>query len=140
MIGLARIQVDRASVEADPAVVGRQIRLAAARFAAEPFAQWLLKLVGTARWHAGAQTAALDALAGSGRPAADLKRAEAAWASSPDPAARWLALRVRVRVSSKQGWSEERRERLRRYRKDRAFVADEAGRTFPPEPATPVPV
>jgi hypothetical protein len=64
--------------------------------------------------------------------------ARAVWLSSPDPAARWLALRVLVRVACEQGWTEARRERLGRYRNDPSpFVAGEAALTFPPEPAAP---
>ena len=128
------------AVEVDPAVVSLQIRLAAARFAAEPFALWVLKLVGTPRWHAATQTAAFDALSGSGQPAEDLERGEAVWASAPDPGARWLALRILAWVASGQGWSDARRDRLRRYREDASpFVADEAGLTFPPEPIAAAP-
>lgn len=127
------------ALEADETAVSLQIRLAAARLAAEPFAQWVLKLVNTPRWHAGTQTAVLEAVAESAQPAQDLEQAEAVWALSPDPAARWLALRVLVRVASEQGWSEDRRARLRRYREDPSpFVADEAALTFPPELPTPV--
>lgn len=64
-----------------------QVRLAAARLAAEPFARWVLKLAGTARWHAAMQTAAFDALCETSQPAEELERAEAVWAASPDPAA-----------------------------------------------------
>jgi hypothetical protein len=127
-----------AAVEADPALVSLQVRLAAARLAAEPYACWVLGLVGTARWHAATQTAAFEALVGSGQPAEDLERAEAVWAASPDAAARWMALRVLVRVASEQGWGRERCDRLRRYREDPSpAVADEAGLTFPPEPTVP---
>ena len=125
-----------AAVEADPAVVSLQVRLAAARFAAEPYARWVLKLVGTARWHAATQTAAFDALCESGQPAEELERAEAVWAMSPDPAVRWLALRVLARAASTQGWSDDRRERLRRCQEDPSpLVADAAALTFPPEPS-----
>ncbi len=129
-----------AAVEADPAVLSLQLRLAAARFSAEPFAQWVSKLVGTARWHAATQVAALDALREIGHTAEELERAEAVWATSADPAVRWLALRVLSWVASTQGWSHDRRERLRRYREDPSpLVADEAALTFPPEakPTTP---
>jgi hypothetical protein len=123
-----------AAVEADPTLMSVQIRLAAARFAAEPFARWVLERVGTARWHAATQTAALDALSGSGQPAEDLERAESVWAAASDPAARWLALRVLVWVAAAQGWTDARRERLRRYRADaNPLVADEAALTFPPD-------
>jgi hypothetical protein len=129
-----------AAVEADPAVVALQVRLAAARFAAEPYAQWVLKLIGTARWHTATQIAAFDVLASSGQPAEEFERAEAMWATSPDPAARWLALRVLARAASMQGWSDDRRERLRRFQEDPSpLVADEAALTFPPEPKRPVP-
>jgi hypothetical protein len=125
-----------AAVEVDPAVTNLQIQLAVARFAAEPFAQWALKLVGTARWHAGTQTAVLDALLGSGQVVEHLERAEAVWAEASDPAARWLALRVLVRAATEQGWSAERRARLKRYRADPSpIVADEAALTFPPNRA-----
>jgi hypothetical protein len=128
------------AVEADPAVVSLQIRLAAARLAAEPFTRWVLKLVGTPRWHAATQIAAFDALSGSGQPVEDLERGETVWASSPDPAARWLALRVLVWVAMAQGWSDARRERLRRYREDTSpLVADEAALTFPPDPKPSAP-
>lgn len=124
-----------ASVEADPALVSLQIGLAAARLAAEPFSQWVLKLIGTSRWHAGTQLTALGALTESGQSAEYLEQAETVWASALDPSARWLALRILVRVAAEQGWSEERRERLRRYREDVSpAVADEASLTFPPEP------
>jgi hypothetical protein len=124
-----------AAVEADPAALSLQVRLAAARFAAESFARWVLKLVGTARWHAATQAAAFDALRETGQPAEELERAEAAWATSPDPAVRWLALRVLSWVASGQGWSDDRRERLQRFREDPSpLVADEAALTFPPEP------
>jgi hypothetical protein len=127
-----------AAVEADPAVTSLQLRLAAARFAAEPFARWVLKLVGTTRWHAATQAAAFDALVETGQPADELERGEAVWASAPDPAARWLALRVLAWVASEQGWSDARRERLRRYREDASpLVADEAALTFPPDPKPP---
>jgi hypothetical protein len=123
-----------AAVAADPAVVRLHIRLAAARFAAEPFARWVLELVGTTRWHAGTQNAALEAVAESSQPAEELERAEAAWASSHDPAARWLALQLLVRVASSQGWDDVRRKRLEQYQKDASpVVADEAALTFPPE-------
>ena len=124
-----------AAVEADPAVMSLQIRLAAARFATEAFARWVLNLVGTARWHAATQTAAFDALCEIGNSAEELERAEAVWATSPDPAARWLAARILSVVASTQGWSEDRRGRLQRYRVDPSpLVADEAELTFPPEP------
>ena len=129
-----------AAVEADPALAGVQIALASARYAAEPFAAWVLKFVGTARWHAGTQTAALAALSESGQSAEESEGAEAVLASSPDPAARWLALRMLVRAASEQGWSGPRCERLRLYRRDaNPAVADEAALSFPPEvigPAT----
>ncbi|WP_165245528.1 hypothetical protein [Paludisphaera soli] len=129
-----------AAVEADPAVTSLQIRLAAARFSAEPFAGWVLGLVGTARWHASTQVAAWEALCETGRSAEELERAEALWAPSTDPAARWLALQVLCRVASTQGWSEPRRERLQRLREDPSpLVADEAALTFPPEPKHPAP-
>ncbi len=124
-----------AAVEADPAVVSLQVRLAAARFAAEPYARWVLKLVGTAWWHTATQTAAFDALCETGQPAEELERAEVVWATSSDPAVRWLALRVLAWSASAQGWSDDRRERLRRYQQDPSpLVADEAALTFPPEP------
>jgi len=127
-----------ASVEADPALVSLQIGLAAARLAAEPFAQWVLQLIGTSRWHAGTQLTALEALTESGQPAEYLEQAEMVWASVSDPSARWLALRILVRVATEQGWTEARRERLRRYREDASpVVADEANLTFLPEPAAP---
>jgi hypothetical protein len=123
------------AVEADPAVVSLQIRLAASRLAAEPFAHWVLKLVGTARWHAATQTAAFDVLAESGQPTADLERAEAVWSASTDPSARWLALRLLAHAASEQGWIADRRDRLRRYREDPSpLVADAAELTFPPDP------
>ncbi len=123
-----------AAAEADAAVTALQIRLAAARHNAVGFATWVSGLVGTARWHAGTQTAVLDALAGVGRPAETLEAAEAGWAASPDPAARWMALRLLTRVAAVQGWSAGRRERLRRYQADASvMVADEAGLIFPPE-------
>jgi hypothetical protein len=126
-----------AAVESDPAVVSLQVRLAAARLAAEPFARWVLNLVGTARWHAATQAAAFDALCETGQPAEELERAEAVWGASPDAAARWLALRILASVASVQGWSDGRRERLRRYREDPSpLVADQAALTFPPDPAT----
>ena len=78
---------------------------------------------------------AFDALSGSGQPAEDLERGEAVWALAPDPAARWLALRVLVGVASEKGWADARRERLRRYREDACpLVADEAALIFPPDP------
>ena len=83
-----------AAVEADPALSNLQIRLAGARFAPEAFARWVLGLVGTDRWHVQAQIQALNALNESGRSANDLESAEAVWASTPDPTARWLALRM----------------------------------------------
>ncbi|MBN9521188.1 hypothetical protein J0H58_22150 [bacterium] len=129
-----------AAVETDPAVVRLQVRLAAARFAAEPYARWVLGLAGTDRWHAATQTAAFDALCETTQPAEELERAEAVWAAAPDPAARWLALRVLAWAASGQGWSTERHARLRRYQEDPSpLVADEAALTFPPEskPATP---
>ena len=83
---------------------------------------------------------AIDALCGTGQPAEELERAEAVWAAAPDPAVRWLALRVLAQAASTQGWSEGRRERLRRYRDDPSpLVADEAALTFPPEPKPPTP-
>lgn len=129
-----------AAVEADPAVVSLQIRLAAARFAAEPFARWVLKLVGTARWHAATQTAAFDALTEAAQPAEELERGEAVWSASEDPAARWLALRVLEWSAAGQGWTDARRDRLRRYRADASLlVADAAALTFPPDPKPPAP-
>ena len=126
------------AVEVDPSLTHLQIRLAGARFASEAFAHWVLGLVGTDRWHVQSQILALDALSKSGRPANDLERAEAVWASSPDPAARWLALRTLSRIAVTQGWSEARTERLLRYREDSSpLVADEAALTFPPEPEHP---
>jgi hypothetical protein len=126
------------AVEADPSVVSLQVRLAAARFAAEPFARWVLKLVGTARWHAATQTAAFDAVVGTGQPVEDLERGEAVWAAADDAAARWLALRVLAGVSAAQGWTDARRERLRRYRGDASpLVADEAGLISRPTPSRP---
>jgi hypothetical protein len=123
-----------AAVAADPAVVRLHIRLAAARFAAEPFARWVLRLVGTTRWHAGTQSAALEAVAESIQPVEELERAEAAWASSHDPAARRLALQLLVRVAGKQGWNDVRRKRLTQYQEDPSpVIADEAALTFPPE-------
>ncbi|HEY2783969.1 MAG TPA: hypothetical protein VGJ05_03265 [Fimbriiglobus sp.] len=125
-----------AAVEADPAAVSLQVRLAAARLAAEPFARWVLGLVGTARWHAATQSAAFDALCETAQPAEDLERADEVWAASPDPAARWLALRTLTHVASQQGWTDARRGRLDRYRADASpIVADEAALTFPPDPA-----
>jgi hypothetical protein len=112
-----------------------QVRLAGARFAAEPFARWVLELVGTARWHAATQVAAFDTLRETWQPAEELERAEAVWAASTDPAVRWLALRVLSWVASTQGWSHARSERLQSYREDPSpLVADEATLTFPPEP------
>jgi hypothetical protein len=128
------------AVEADPEVVSLQVRLAAARLAAGSFARWVLGLVGTARWHAATQTAVFDALCEAAQPAEEIEQAEAVWAAATDPAARWLALRVLTWAASGQGWSDERRERLRRYREDPSpLVADQAALTFPPEPkpATP---
>jgi hypothetical protein len=127
-----------AAVETDPVVTNLHVQLAAARFAAEPFAQWVLKLIGTARWHAGTQTAVLDALLDSGQVVEHLEHAEAVWAEAPDPAARWLALRVLLRAAGEQGWSAERRARLERYRADPSpIVSDEAALTFPPNPPAP---
>ena len=105
-----------AAVEADPATVGLQIRLAAARLAAEPFARWVSSLIPTDRWHAGSQTAALTALAEGGQPAEELERAKAVWAAAADAGARWLALRMLVRAADAQGWTAERRRRLDAYR------------------------
>jgi hypothetical protein len=128
------------AVEADPTVLNLSIQLAAARFAAEPFAQWVLRLVGASRWHAATQTAACDAVVSSGQTAEELERGEAVWSAAPDPAARWLALRVLVRVAAEQGWTEARRDRLRRYRDDpHPLVADEAALTFPPDPKPTAP-
>jgi hypothetical protein len=129
-----------AAAEAEPAVMSLQVQLAAALFAPEPFATWVLKLVGTARWHAATQTAAFYGLCTSGQPAEELERAEAVWAASPDAAARWLALRVLERASTRLGWTDARRERLLRYREDPSpLVADEAALTFPPESQPPTP-
>jgi hypothetical protein len=123
-----------AALEADPAVVSLQIRLAAARFAAEPYAHWVLKLVETPRWHAATQITTLNALYETPQPTEEVERAEAVWAASSDPAIRWLALKVLVWNASGQGWNEERRNRLRRYCEDtNPLVADEASLTFPPE-------
>jgi hypothetical protein len=120
----------QAAVAADPAVTALHIRLAAARFDAEAFARWVLNLVGTPRWHAATQTAALGALTGS---AEELERAEAVWAASADAAARWLALGALVRVATERGWTPARRQRLRRYRADPSpQVADAAALTFTP--------
>ena len=125
-----------AAIEADPSLIRLQIPLAAARFASEPFARWVLALVGTPRWHAPTQVAALDALCMPGQPAAELERVEAIWAASADPSARWLGLRLLHRVASSQGWTDERRARLIRYRADSSpIVADEATLTFPPDPS-----
>jgi HEAT repeat protein len=122
------------TVETDARLVSLQIRLAAARFAAEPFAQWVMKLVNTNRWHAASQTSALEALVSSRQPAADLERAEIIWASTTNQAARWLALRLLARVASEQGWTTQRRERLDQYRRDpNEMVADEAALIFPSE-------
>lgn len=122
-----------AALEADPAVLSVQLTLAAARLAAEPFAQWVLKLVGGPRWHAATQARALEVLGASSQPVAELERVEGVWAASADPAARWLALRVLVRVAGVQGWTAARRTRLRQYQQDaNALVADEAALTFPP--------
>ena len=127
-----------ATIEADPSLTNLQIRLAGALFASEAFARWVLGLVGTERWHVQSQILVLDALSEPGRPANDLEGAEVVWASSPDPAARWLALRTLSRIAVTQGWSEARTERLRRYRQDpSSLVADEASLTFPPEPEHP---
>jgi hypothetical protein len=129
-----------AAVETEPAVLNLQLCLAAARFAAEPFAQWALKLVGTQRWHGATQAAALGVLVGGGRPVEELERGEAVWAASADPAARWLALRVLVWGAAEQGWTDARRERLTRYLQDASpLVADEAALTFPPDPKLPAP-
>jgi hypothetical protein len=123
-----------AAVEQDPSVVNLQVRLAAARLAAEPFARWVLKHVGTARWHAATQNAAFDSLVATAQPAEDLERGEAVWAASSDAAARWLALRVLVWVAGAHGWTDVRRERLGWYRGDVSpLVADEAVLTFPPD-------
>lgn len=127
-----------AAVEADPALLSLQIRLASARFAPEAFARWVLELVGTDRWHTSTQVAAFEALCESGRSARELKQAEAVWTTSPDAAARWLALRVLSRTASTWGWSDDHRERLRRFQEDpSSLVADEAALTFPPEPKPP---
>ena len=124
-----------AAVEAEPALVGLQVRLAAARLPAEPFARWVEMLVGTTRWHAATQLAALDALFGAGHWAEELEQAEAAWATSADPAVRWLALRTLAWAAGGQGWTPDRRDRLELYRDDPSpLVADEAALTFPPEP------
>lgn len=128
-----------AALETDTSVVILQVRLAASRLAAEPFARWTLGLVGTERWHAATQIAVFDALCETVQPAEQMERAEAVWATSPDAAARWLALRLLAWVAATQGWSDERRERLRRYREDPSpLVADQAALTFPPDPATGV--
>lgn len=128
-----------AAVEADPALARLHIRLAAATFAADTYARWVLKFVGTARWHTATQMMAFKALRDSKRTAEELERAETVWAASPDPAARWLALRALTRAASRQGWCDDRRERLRRYQNDpNPLMADEAALTFPPEPPPPV--
>lgn len=125
------------AAETDPAVVSLQVRLAAARFAAEPYAHWVLSLVGTSRWHTATQTAVFDALCETGQPVDDMERAEAVWAESPDPAVRWLALRVLIWAAAAQGWSDGRRVRLHRYREDPSpLVADQAALTFPPDLTT----
>ena len=122
------------AIEADPAVLSLAVRLAAARFDAQSFGRWVSELRGTARWHASTQAAAFDALCEAGHAAEELEWAEALWATSPDPALRWLALRLLSKVASMQGWSGDRRGRLRRYREDPSpVVADEAALTFPPE-------
>jgi hypothetical protein len=128
-----------AAVEADPAVVSLQVRLAASRLSAEPYARWVLGLVGTDLWHVATQTVVFDALFESAQTAEELEKAEAEWAAEPNPAARWLALRVLARVATVQGWDNARCERLQRYRMDPSpLVADEAALTFPPDskPAT----
>ncbi len=99
-----------ATLEADPAVLSLQIRLAAALFAPEAFARWVLGLVDTGRWHAPTQVAAFDALCESGRLLGELERAEAVWAPSPDPAGALAALRILTRTASTWGWSDDRRE------------------------------
>jgi hypothetical protein len=122
------------AVEADPALTPLSLRLAVARHEAEELARWVLKLAGTSRWHVGAQSRAVELLRAAGRASEALGRAEAVWASSPDAAARWMALQLLVGVAAEQGWDEARRERLRRYQEDPSpAVADEAGLTFPPE-------
>jgi hypothetical protein len=123
-----------AALEADPAVVRLQVQLAAARFAAEPYARWVLKLAGTSRWHAATQYETFEAFCRTLQPPEEVEQAEAVWAASPDPAARWLALRALAWTAVNHGWSEDRRERLRRYQADHSpFVADEAMLTFPPQ-------
>ena len=122
-----------AAMEAEPACVGLQIRLAAALKAGPFFAKWLLKWIGSDRWHAGTQIAAFDTLVDTRQAAAVLESAEAVWAASPDPAARWLAFGVLFRVATEQGWSDERRKRLQHYRDDASpMVCDAARLTFPP--------
>lgn len=122
-----------AALEREPSLVALQVRLAAAWLAAEPFANWTQSLVGSSRWHAGTQIAALECLRESGQAVEDLERGEAVWSSSADPACRWLALRVLINVASIQGWTDMRRNRLATYQQDAAaMVSDEASLTFPP--------
>lgn len=122
-----------AALEREPSLVALQVRLAAARLAAEPFANWTQSLVGSSRWHAGTQIAALECLRESGQAVEDLERGEAVWSSSADPACRWLVLRVLINVASIQGWTDMRRNRLATYQQDAAaMVSDEASLTFPP--------
>ena len=123
------------ALAADPALTSLQVRLAAAALTAESFGRWVLDLADSPRWHVATQTEVFDAVSQACPPADDQDRIEALWAASPDPTVRWMALRVLHLAAEVQGWTDDRRERLRRHQADPSpIVADEAALLFPPDP------
>jgi hypothetical protein len=126
-----------AAVERDPTCALLQIRLAAARFAFGPFAEWVARCSSTYDWHIGTLIAVATVVAETSEPVEELARAEVSWAAAVDPDLRWLALRTLLHAASRDGWTPERRNRLAAFCHDASpAVANEAKFVFPPDAAS----
>ncbi|HUR55061.1 MAG TPA: hypothetical protein VMZ71_13090, partial [Gemmataceae bacterium] len=122
-----------AAVEKDDAATWLAVMIAAARPYSGPFAEWVLRLATGTRWNTATHNAVLQGVADANWSGAELDLLDRLWGVSPDPALRWLGLRVLKSNAAHAGWTLPRRERLVRYREDpHPLVADEAAFTFPP--------
>lgn len=120
-----------------------RVRLTAAALGPQALNALLTELARAGRLHPGVVFDALSSLSEPllGRQPAELERLREELTASDDERLRRIALGVLVQQArDKQGWSEERRALLERFREDPApWVAEAARFTFPPEdePATP---
>jgi len=129
------------ALASDPLTMRPRVELAAAALAGEELAAFLGRLAAEDVLHADALAAAVAALSGFARRAEpeDLDALEATLAVSPDERLRRLALAALTAGARARGWTDDRLERLRGYRRDAApLVAEAAQFTLPADEVGPV--